>query len=276
MTTNGHTYNPGFLSDDELTASFCVRTNEFESIKESLHESTGEANQHVIVIGPRGSGKTTLLLRLVAELRSDQALSSRLLPVVFAEESYEVGTCGEFWLEALSRLADQASDPTEQRDLRRSIADIHREHDDHALQDRCLGALLDYADRHDKRLVLVVENLNMMFADMRDDDAGWRLRKTLQTESRILMLGSAHQQVRRDRQAGPGPVRPLQNRAASASRLRRMRRPMGARVGEAPRLRTDAFVADPYRRQSAVVVGRRPFWRGAFVSGIDVQPHALG
>ena len=191
MTTNGHMYNPGFLSDDELTASFCVRTNEFESIKESLHESTGEANQHVIVIGPRGSGKTTLLLRLVAELRSDQALSSRLLPVVFAEESYEVGTCGEFWLEALSRLADQASDPTEQRDLRRSIADIHREHDDHALQDRCLGALLDYADRHDKRLVLVVENLNMMFADMRDDDAGWRLRKTLQTEPRILMLGSA-------------------------------------------------------------------------------------
>lgn len=191
MTTGGSTYNPGFLSDEELTASFCVRTNEFESVMESLRESTGRANQHVVVIGPRGSGKTTLLLRIVAELRSRPPLSSRLLPVVFAEESYEVGSCGEFWLEALSRLADQAPDPSERLSLGRSVADIRQERDDQALEDRCLGALLGYADRHERRLVFVVENLNMMFADMRDDDAGWRLRKTLQTESRVLVLGSA-------------------------------------------------------------------------------------
>ena len=191
MTTDGHPYNPGFLSDEELTASFCVRTSEFESLMESLRESTGAANQHVVVIGPRGSGKTTLLLRVAAELRSNAALSSRLFPVVFAEESYEVGTCGEFWLEALSRLADQAPDRPAQPDLHRSVAEIRKERDDQALQDRCLGALLDFADRHGRRLVLVVENLNMIFADMQDDDAGWRLRKTLQTESRVLLLGSA-------------------------------------------------------------------------------------
>lgn len=191
MTTDGHPYNPGFLSDEELTASFCVRTSEFESLMESLRESTGAANQHVVVIGPRGSGKTTLLLRAAAELRSNAALSSRLFPVVFAEESYEVGTCGEFWLEALSRLADQAPDRPAQPDLHRSVAEIRKERDDQALQDRCLGALLDFADRHGRRLVLVVENLNMIFADMQDDDAGWRLRKTLQTESRVLLLGSA-------------------------------------------------------------------------------------
>ena len=191
MTTDGHPYNPGFLSDEELTASFCVRTSEFESLMESLRESTGAVNQHVVVIGPRGSGKTTLLLRVAAELRSNAALSSRLFPVVFAEESYEVGTCGEFWLEALSRLADQAPDRPGQPDLHRSVAEIRKESDDQALQDRCLGALLDFADRHGRRLVLVVENLNMIFADMQDDDAGWRLRKTLQTESRVLLLGSA-------------------------------------------------------------------------------------
>lgn len=191
MTADGHPYNPGFLSDEELTASFCVRTSEFESLMESLRESTGAANQHVVVIGPRGSGKTTLLLRVAAELRSNAALSSRLFPVVFAEESYEVGTCGEFWLEALSRLADQAPDRPAQPDLHRSVAEIRKERDDQALQDRCLGALLDFADRHGRRLVLVVENLNMIFADMQDDDAGWRLRKTLQTESRVFLLGSA-------------------------------------------------------------------------------------
>lgn len=191
MTTDQHAYNPGFLSDDELVASFCVRTSEFESLMESLRESTGTANQHVVVIGPRGSGKTTLLLRVAAELRSEPALSSRLLPIVFAEESYAVSTCGEFWLEALSRLADQVPNRPEEPDLQRSVADIRKEHDDQTLQDRCLGALLDFADRHDKRLVLVVENLNMIFADMQDDRAGWRLRKTFQTESRVLLLASA-------------------------------------------------------------------------------------
>ena len=51
--------------------------------------------------------------------------------------------------------------------------------------------LQDFADREEKRLVLIVENLNMMFRDMGDHDAGWRLRKALQTEPRIVLLASA-------------------------------------------------------------------------------------
>ena len=31
-------YNPGFLTDDELAASFCIRTNEFESMVEMLRD----------------------------------------------------------------------------------------------------------------------------------------------------------------------------------------------------------------------------------------------
>ena len=48
-----------------------------------------------------------------------------------------------------------------------------------------------FSDHIGKRLVLMVENLNMMLGDMMDRDAGWRLRKTLQTEPRIILLGSA-------------------------------------------------------------------------------------
>ena len=73
-------YNPGFLSDDELVESFCVRTSEFESIIETLRENTGNSNQHLIVIGPRGSGKTSLLLRVAIEARRNPELSSRDLP----------------------------------------------------------------------------------------------------------------------------------------------------------------------------------------------------
>ena len=190
MTATTRKYNPGFLTDEELIAGFCARTSEYESIVETLRECTTPSNQHLLVIGPRGSGKTTLLLRVAAKLRRDTDISSRLLPVVFAEESYHVSTCGEFWLECLSRLAEQVCHQHE-IDLERSWNDLRKTTDDDTLALRCLGAVLDLADLENKRLVLIVENLNMMFADMMDPNAGWRLRKTLQTEPRIVFLGSA-------------------------------------------------------------------------------------
>ena len=182
-------YNPGFLTDDEIIESFCVRTSEFESIIECLRENTSNSSSHSLVIGPRGSGKTHLLLRVAVEVRRDETLAG-LFPVVFPEESYEVSTCGEFWLECLGHLVEQA--PTSERDsLRLTYNDLRTVQDDQVLADRCIGVLLDFADRHQKRLVLLVENLNMLFSDMGDPDAGWRLRKTLQTEPRVILLGSA-------------------------------------------------------------------------------------
>lgn len=182
-------YNPGFLSDDEIVASFCVRSAELESLLEPLSEPGSNSSGHSLVIGPRGSGKTHLLRRVAAEVRRDPALAG-LFPVVFAEESYEVTTCGEFWLECLTHLAEQA--PDEERDgLLRSLAEIRTVPDDFTLSERCLGSLLDFSVRQERRLLLLVENLNMLFTDMIDADAGWRLRKTLQTEPRIVLLGSA-------------------------------------------------------------------------------------
>ncbi len=191
MTVTARKYNPGFLTDDELVASFCVRTDEFESMVETLRECTGSANTHQIVIGPRGSGKTSLLLRVAAEIRRDADLSSRFFPIVFAEESYEVSTAGEFWLECLFRLAGQAPIREDGPDLRLTYDELRQIRDDRTLGERCLGVLQDFADREGKRLVLIVENLNMLFRDIGDDHVGWQLRHTLQTESRIVLLASA-------------------------------------------------------------------------------------
>ena len=184
-------YNPGFLTDDELVASYCVRTTEFEMLVEVLRECTGCSNPHQIVIGPRGSGKTSLLLRIAAEVRRNAALAPRYFPVVFAEESYEVATAGEFWLECLANLATQAPRREEVPNLHRTVDELRAIRDDLSLADRCLGALLDFADREDKRLVLMVENLNMLFGDMADPEVGWQLRKILQTEPRIIVFASA-------------------------------------------------------------------------------------
>ncbi len=189
MTTRK--YNPGFLTDDELVVSFCVRTGEFESIVDMLRECTGSANPHQIAIGPRGSGKTSLLLRVAVEVSRDAELRSGFFPIVFAEESYEVASAGEFWLECLSRLADQMPRGEDVPDLHRTYEHLRTIQDDQILAELCLGTLLDFSDREGKRLVLMVENLNMMFRDMADSEAGWRLRKILQTEPRIILLASA-------------------------------------------------------------------------------------
>lgn len=191
MTIATRKFNPGFLTEDELVASFCVRNHEFESIVETLRGCTGNSNQHQIVIGPRGSGKTTLLLRVAAEIGGDPELSRNFFPIRFAEESYEVSTAGEFWLECLAQLAEQVPPHKDEPDLSRALKELRSVEDDQLLADRCLGGLLDYSDRKEKRLVLLVENLNMMFRDMMDSDAGWRLRHTLQNEPRIVLLASA-------------------------------------------------------------------------------------
>ena len=189
MVVGTKKYNPGFLSDDDIVASFCVRNAEFAALLESLHASYGNSNVHSLIIGPRGSGKTHLLLRVAAEIRRDASLSE-FCPIVFSEENYEIATVGEFWLECLNHLAEQA--PGDERaGLRLSYRDLSATQDDRALAGRCLGTVLDYADRHAKRLVLLVENLNMLFDEIADPDAGWRLRHTLQTEPRIVLLGSA-------------------------------------------------------------------------------------
>ena len=191
MSVPARKYNPGFLTDEELVASFCVRTTEFDLLVEALSECVGNSNAHQLVIGPRGSGKTSLLLRVAAEIRRDPDLAAGFFPVVFAEESYEVATAGEFWLACLTHLANQAPQRPDGVDLERTVAELREVRDDRALGERCLGALLDFADREDRRLVLLAENLDMLFREMHDADAGWRLRKVLQTEPRIVMVASA-------------------------------------------------------------------------------------
>ncbi len=184
-------FNPGFLPDQELVDSYCVRLPEFEMLVQTIRESTDSSNPHQLVVGPRGTGKTTLLLRVAVEVKRDPELRRAWLPVVFPEESYEVATCGEFWMQCLTHLANQTPQDRGGIDLARALAEVRTERDDQRLADRCLAAVLDFAIQEDRRLLLIVENLNMLFDDINDPDVGWQLRHTLQNERRILVLASA-------------------------------------------------------------------------------------
>src|SRR6202030_3987758 len=107
-------------------------------------------------------------------------------PLVFGEESYQVSTSGEFWLEALVHLSDRKSG----RNLDAALDELLEEHNDARLRERALAQLLDFADDQGTRLLLIVENLGML-CDQITQEAAWELRHTLTNEPRIMLLARA-------------------------------------------------------------------------------------
>jgi tetratricopeptide (TPR) repeat protein len=180
-------YNPAFLSDQELIDTFVVRQTDLRLIMETVSENMHQSNQHLLVIGPRGSGKTTLARRVASEVRKRPESDARWYPLVFGEESYEVATAGQFWLEAVTRLGIQTKDKR-WFDVAKELS---LESDEQRLGQRALGQLMDFADEIGKRLLLIVENLNLILGEQISDDDAWSLRHTLMNEPRLMLLATA-------------------------------------------------------------------------------------
>ncbi len=180
-------YNPSFLNDDEIIKSFVVRQQELALVLETITENTHHANQHMLIIGARGSGKTTLLRRTAAAIRENSQLNEAWFPLPFGEECYEVASAGQFWHEALHYLGVQTGDPK----WNKAYIELLQEPDEIRLGQRSLALLLDFADSQKKRIVLMVENLDLVLGEQLNTDDGWALRKILMDEKRIMLLGSA-------------------------------------------------------------------------------------
>ena len=187
-------FNPGMSqSDKEVIAQFVVRNREFKTVMDVLRGNIDSIScQHILLIGPRGRGKTMLLARVAAELRNDDTLSQQLLPVRFMEESHEIFDAGDFWLETLFYLARELSlsDPDFSRELKDVHAALASEWRVHEVEERARAAVLQAADRLRVQLVLMVENMQALSSDV-DGDFGWKLRKVLQSEPKIVLIASA-------------------------------------------------------------------------------------
>lgn len=187
-------FNPGvFQSDQDIIDQFVVREHELDTVLEILRENVGSPScQHTLVVGPRGRGKTMLLARVAAELRTDPQLRQTLLPVRFMEESVEVFDIGDFWLEALLYLANECAEehPGLRGELETTHADLARRPSGDDVAGHAKAALLDAADRLGRRLVIMVENLQSLCEET-DEDFGWQLRQSLQSDPEIMLLGSA-------------------------------------------------------------------------------------
>ena len=181
-------YNPGFSSDDEVIKQFVVRNEYLDLVMERVRDNMeAETNQHLLLIGARGTGKTTLVRRVAAEIRRVKELNATWYPLVFGEEVYAVTSAGEFWREALFYLAEQ----TEDRRWHLAYEELESEMDDQRLAGRALSQLMDFVDERGGKLLLVVENLNMLLGEQLGSEEDWTLRHALMHEPRVMLLGTA-------------------------------------------------------------------------------------
>ena len=192
-------FNPGLLqSDDEIKEQFVVRGHELRLLLKELRNNIASPScQHILVVGPRGRGKTMLLARIAAELRSNRHLAGSLLPVRFMEESQEIFSLTDFWLETMFHLANEVDehDPELARELLHTRAALSLRWREQITETQARAAVLGAADRLARRLVLIVENMQSLCRDAYDD-FGWQLREVLQTEPQIILLSSATSRFR--------------------------------------------------------------------------------
>ena len=183
-------YNPAQLAPDELRASFIARQETLEELLRVIRqEKPGRPCQHFLLIGPRGMGKTTLGLRFLLSIEDDPELAAGWQAVAFDEESYGIGDLADFWLTALEHLSRATDEPAwaERADaLRQDESDAERQ----AVYAR--AALRDFCQESGKRLVLFVENLDIVFGQLGGERAVHALRASLIEHSDILLVGSAN------------------------------------------------------------------------------------
>ena len=183
-------YNPAQLNAEELKTSFVARR---ETLSEMLR-LIGEQNpdrpcQHMLLIGSRGMGKTTLGLRLLLAVEETPTLARDWQPVAFHEESYEIGDLADFWSAALRHLT-RATGDKQWADRADALAQDEPNNERQAAY--AVASLLDFCEASGKRLILFVENLDIVFGQLRDEREIHALRASLIEHPEILLIGSAN------------------------------------------------------------------------------------
>lgn len=183
-------YNPAQLSPDELKSSFIARRETLEELLRIIRQTKpGRPCQHVLLIGSRGMGKTTLGLRFLLSINEDLELAANWQPVAFHEESYEIGDLADFWFAALRHLSRATNEP---RWAERADALWEDEKNTERQAAYARAALRDFCQESGRRLVLFVENLDIVFRQLGGERNVHALRADFIERSDIMLVGSAN------------------------------------------------------------------------------------
>jgi tetratricopeptide (TPR) repeat protein len=195
-------YNPVQMPEEEIKATFVARQALIDEIISLIErQSDGAGVQHLVIIAPPGMGKTTVML-MVKFAIEDCGLADKWQAVKFTEESPGIYDLADFWLEVLKLLAADTKD----RDLERRIKEIETKYrNNEALQEAALALIKDWRRQHDKRFVLLVENLDMILQQINDERDNARLRSVLINDDTMMLIGGATSHFKEAREFEQAP-----------------------------------------------------------------------
>jgi tetratricopeptide (TPR) repeat protein len=181
-------YNPEQMPAAEIKQTFVGRE---VMLKELLalvrRQPQGVGVQHVVLVGARGMGKTTMLLMLrFAALEGD--LHQIWQTVRFPEESYAITDLADFWLATIGHLAYETGD-MELAARGDALRNDYKASVD--LAGAALATLRDWSSQHGKRLLLLIDNLDMVLNQINNTRENARLRDALMNDGTFMLVGGA-------------------------------------------------------------------------------------
>lgn len=181
-------YNPALWSRDEVRTYYVARPKLLARfIDDFRREKPGTRPQHRLILGQRGMGKSTLLRRLAIAVDDDSELAAAWIPLVFPEEQYNVGSLADFWLNCLDALGDYLESHGRTAEMNAIDAEVERL--DRKDGEGALQTLLRIAEKLGRRLILLVDNIDLILDRLKDKD--WALREALQEYPQLMLIGAS-------------------------------------------------------------------------------------
>lgn len=169
-------YNPLRQDPQELERLFVARRSLFARLHaEITSQEPNTVPSHHLLIGQRGMGKTTMLARLALELRKKHP---GFLPLSFWEEQHvEVDRLSVFWLNCLDSYADaceQADGKATTQALDAQIQAIQSIKPEDECARAARDAFAEVVQRDNRRLVLFIDNFNLLLVRLKEHDHALR------------------------------------------------------------------------------------------------------
>lgn len=185
-------YNPHLHGKQELASLFVVRRELLEALLDDLRATaSGKTPQHHLILGQRGMGKTMLLRRLAFAIEDDPVLGPGWLALTFPEEQYNVSRLSDFWLNCTDALSDLLESQGRHEEAERldASAEALRSLAEEVRTKKALTLLVETARRIERRLVLLVDNVDLVLDRVGDQE--WTLREVLSAEPNLVLVGAS-------------------------------------------------------------------------------------
>ncbi|AKI98961.1 AAA ATPase-like protein [Archangium gephyra] len=176
-------YNPRDTPPEQLEAMLTGREPLLKEILDSLREQAeAPTRQHWLLRGPRGIGKTHLTGIIHHRVSTDPALSKVYLPLWLGEaDVYEVYSPATL----LMRIAERLVEAVPGAKLAEELRTLEGTGDEDTLFEELAAHLTDEAERQERILLVLMENLDALFESFAPK------QRTAQTRQlRSLLLGN--------------------------------------------------------------------------------------